>query len=513
MTRFCTHCGKPLQPEAHFCTSCGGTVPSAGESSSVVTPAPPLSNRAGSQNAPSEFPPSTPLTDAGQPPRRGSLLPKLIVIALVLILLVGAAIVGGVMYVGNKVRQKARALAQSSHRTADDKSAQPDSTGALQDFFNTLSASGAADDDKPADGTMLSALDKVAPCTPSPMPTQDKSRIPFKRGTVFTGAWGVKYGDAEVRRSVDLIDDATVTTTTAIQEHQGDSGKTVQKVTVTNETCNSDYQSAKGFMTVVNTSIPRLMHEVTRLRLSDKLFQEIKSNGKVDLQYDDISYVAKGIKHTREGGVLTRVEPQDVPYPMIVNDQRVDLPAIHLSGTTTLENDSQSTTPSECEIFVLDDPGDPVVLNFRLKNPKYHDGNFRVETVKINFPVANPENVLEKQLTQDKRAVTYGIYFDFNKDTLKPESEPVLKQIVQAMTDNPDWKLTVEGHTDNIGGDSYNVDLSKRRAESVKQALVSRYDIAPGRLLTGGFGASSPVATNDTLEGRARNRRVELVRE
>jgi outer membrane protein OmpA-like peptidoglycan-associated protein len=89
----------------------------------------------------------------------------------------------------------------------------------------------------------------------------------------------------------------------------------------------------------------------------------------------------------------------------------------------------------------------------------------------------------------------------------------VLKQIVQAMTDNPDWKLTVEGHTDNIGGDSYNLDLSKRRSEAVKHTLVSQYGIASDRLLTGGFGASRPVESNDTLEGRARNRRVELVRE
>jgi OOP family OmpA-OmpF porin len=133
--------------------------------------------------------------------------------------------------------------------------------------------------------------------------------------------------------------------------------------------------------------------------------------------------------------------------------------------------------------------------------------------VKIDYTVTHPVNLVEKQLTEQKRAVTYGIYFDFNKDTIKPESEPVLKEIVQAMTDNPGWKLTVEGHTDNIGGDAYNLDLSKRRAAAVKQALVTRYRIAPDRLSTNGFGSSSPVDTNDTLEGRARNRRVELTRE
>ena len=88
--------------------------------------------------------------------------------------------------------------------------------------------------------------------------------------------------------------------------------------------------------------------------------------------------------------------------------------------------------------------------------------------------------------------------------------EPVLKEIAQAMADKPDWKLTITGHTDNIGGHKYNLDLSQRRAAAVKQAVVERYHVNPGRLSTGGDGDFNPVDTNDTLEGRARNRRVEL---
>ena len=162
------------------------------------------------------------------------------------------------------------------------------------------------------------------------------------------------------------------------------------------------------------------------------------------------------------------------------------------------------------ELYLLDDPLDPLVLLLKMTAPQYHDGEYRIEVTSVTFEVPHPVNLVEKQLTEQKRAVTYGIYFDFNKDTIKPESEPVLKQIVQAMTDNAGWKLTVSGHTDNIGGDAYNLDLSKRRAAAVKQALVTHYHIAPDRLSTDGFGASSPVDTNDTLEGRARNRRVEL---
>ena|SRR5882724_3188745 len=82
-----------------------------------------------------------------------------------------------------------------------------------------------------------------------------------------------------------------------------------------------------------------------------------------------------------------------------------------------------------------------------------------------------------------------------------------------AMADNPDWKLTITGHTDNIGGDKYNLDLSQRRSAAVKRALVERYHEDPNRLSTAGRGDSSPLTTNDTLEGRARNRRVELTLE
>jgi outer membrane protein OmpA-like peptidoglycan-associated protein len=454
------------------------------------------------------------------PPRRRSIWPKLIGAALVLILLIGAAVIGGVIYVGYKVRQKTRAVREDLAHMASDKSLSdltkggaPDAKGALQGLFGALTARAGADG-----LPVLSHTDPTTPCSASPFPAQDKARVPFKPGTVITTAWGIKYGDVEAMNSIDSIDGSTVATTNRTGEYKNDNGAMAKALTITNQNCNSDYLSARSYMTVNAQQLPMLMHDLTRFRLSDKTFQEIKSSSEANFTYEDIWYVPNGVKLTRQGGVLTRVEPQDVNYPMIVNDQRVDLPAIHLKGMLTIpEKDprpaSQRPKQSEGELFVLDDVADPLVLNWKLKDPLFHNGNFRVEVVKINFPVAKPVNVVEKQLIEQKRAVTYGIYFDFNKDTLKPESEPVLKEIAETMAHNPDWKLTVEGHTDNVGGDAYNLDLSKRRAAAVKQALVSQYNIAPERLLTGGYGASRPVAPNDTLEGRARNRRVELVRE
>jgi outer membrane protein OmpA-like peptidoglycan-associated protein len=498
------------------------TAPPASSASQQWSQTPSPASSAGqqwTQTPSSSFPVPAPVDGVGQP-RQRSILPKLIGIALVLILLVGVVVVGGVIYVGYKVRQKTRGVTQNLSRLANEqgldrtKGGSPDAKGTLQSLFGALSGKTASNDGIP----VLSSSDPVTPCTASAFAAQDTAKVPFKPGTIFTTAWGVKYGDVEARNSIESIDDSTVTTTSATQEYKDDNGRMSRALTITNQNCNTDYQSADKYITVNASQMPRLMHDLTRYRLSDKTFQEIRSTGQTDLQYVDIFYFGNGVKLTHEGGVLTRVEPQDLKYPMIVNDQRVELPVIHLKGDVTVVGKDPRPanlrpTKSGGEIFVLDDPADPLVLNWRLKDPLFHNGNFRVEIVKINFPVAKPENVLEKQLTKEKRAVTYGIYFDFNRDTLKPESEPVLKEIAQAMTDNPDWKLTVEGHTDNVGGDGYNLELSRRRAAAVKQALVSQYRIAPDRLLTGGFGASRPVETNDTLEGRARNRRVELVRE
>jgi outer membrane protein OmpA-like peptidoglycan-associated protein len=119
---------------------------------------------------------------------------------------------------------------------------------------------------------------------------------------------------------------------------------------------------------------------------------------------------------------------------------------------------------------------------------------------------------IAKTLAVKKRVVVYGIYFDFASATLRPESAPVLEEIADALKTNPSWKLTIEGHTDNVGGVSYNLDLSRRRAVAVKNALVTRYHINASRLSTIGYGFSRPKASNDTPQGRALNRRVELVR-
>lgn len=118
---------------------------------------------------------------------------------------------------------------------------------------------------------------------------------------------------------------------------------------------------------------------------------------------------------------------------------------------------------------------------------------------------------MAKSIESTGRVALYGIYFDFNRADVKPESDPTLTQIAQLLKTTPAVKLLVVGHTDNVGGFAFNMDLSQRRAAAVVAALTTRFGIGKDRLTPVGVSFASPVASNQTDEGRSRNRRVELV--
>jgi OOP family OmpA-OmpF porin len=117
-----------------------------------------------------------------------------------------------------------------------------------------------------------------------------------------------------------------------------------------------------------------------------------------------------------------------------------------------------------------------------------------------------------KQAIHDSGKVAlYGLYFDTDKDAVKPESQPTLAEIAKLLKGTPSLRLHVVGHTDNQGKSDYNLDLSRRRAASVVAELTGKHGIAANRLDAFGCGMYSPVASNDAEDGRAKNRRVELV--
>jgi len=118
---------------------------------------------------------------------------------------------------------------------------------------------------------------------------------------------------------------------------------------------------------------------------------------------------------------------------------------------------------------------------------------------------------LASDITATGHSAVYGIYFDTAKAEVKPESDAALQEIAKLLQQEAQLKLLVVGHTDSVGTLASNMDLSKRRADAVVQALTSKYGVAPARLSAQGAGPLAPVASNKSEEGRAKNRRVELV--
>lgn len=129
----------------------------------------------------------------------------------------------------------------------------------------------------------------------------------------------------------------------------------------------------------------------------------------------------------------------------------------------------------------------------------------------VRLAVGAPDT-RNKMLTQNKW-VTHGILFDVNSANIKPESYGTLKEIATVLKENPDLKVKIVGHTDSDGNDASNLDLSKRRAASVKAALASEFGIDESRMQTDGKGEAEPMDKNATPAGKANNRRVEFIKQ
>ncbi|TNF41526.1 MAG: OmpA family protein [Bacteroidetes bacterium] len=139
---------------------------------------------------------------------------------------------------------------------------------------------------------------------------------------------------------------------------------------------------------------------------------------------------------------------------------------------------------------------------------RFEYGAAMISNVRVAVGAPDTRN---KLITEGK-LVTYGIYFDVNKDIVKPESYGTLKEIATVLQENPDVRVKIVGHTDSDGADASNLDLSKRRGASVKNELVKTFGIDASRLESDGMGEGQPVAPNDTPANKALNRRVELIK-
>lgn len=140
------------------------------------------------------------------------------------------------------------------------------------------------------------------------------------------------------------------------------------------------------------------------------------------------------------------------------------------------------------------------------------DRGYVLRVIEVESMKQDIEISFSDAMNTDGKIALYGIFFDTGKSVIKPESGPALQQVLDYLKENPSVKIVVVGHTDNTGVYAGNITLSKARAKAVKDYLVAK-GAGASRLLSEGVASLCPVSTNSTEEGRAKNRRVEIVKQ
>ena len=410
----------------------------------------------------------------------------------------------------------------------------------------------------------------AATCLASPGPAPV---IPLCPGLTVVTAVSQQDGDYESIKTIESVSDADVRLKYSAEMKNTDllgSGPDLRQVNLHRTMLRKDLDSATSYQQIYLEDSAETIPGTTAIGTSAAVLRALKSGGQTDfsisLAYADLNLSADRDKSPNyysylETGVIKRVDGPPT-LSVLVNDVPTDLPVIRAQG---------QLVGDKVEFLFLDDARNPLTLAFRIgidaieplnpawlqlcasisksgqppgtlpggarcDKPKGGDRDtLRVVKIAFRCPLPTPLNApaggggtgagqgpgggagtgagnLERELAAGQKADVYSIYFSFNSDAIREESEPTLKEIADIMRRHPDWRLTVNGHTDGIGGDQYNLDLSKRRAAAVVTALSTRLGIDAARFKYAGYGKTQPKDTNDTLEGRARNRRVELMR-
>jgi outer membrane protein OmpA-like peptidoglycan-associated protein len=203
-------------------------------------------------------------------------------------------------------------------------------------------------------------------------------------------------------------------------------------------------------------------------------------------------------------GQVTRVGA-DTVETVIVDGRGVTVPILRVKADFL---DMLDNFRMQGDMWFVDDTAAAWVT--RIEMTRQDKRTFHMALGTVTTPAAGP--AIEQQLTDSCRAPVYGFFFAFNSAEIEPASTPTFQAVADLLRRHQDWTLAIEGHTDSIGNPAANLRLSERRAAAVRQELIGRYGIATARLTAAGRGMTGYVAPNTTLEGRARNRRVDLVR-
>ena len=348
---------------------------------------------------------------------------------------------------------------------------------------------------------------------PAAVPAQ--TRIPLCPGLTYVGSVSEPKGDYEPIVKVDAVTPRAVelTYSAQLQTSSGILNNNTKRTVLLEDLANATLE-APWFSPTMARTIPG----ATAMGPSRAVLRALKAGDTVKLGVLTRNSTSLPVRRDVHPNAyeevaiypLHRVEPHPVGIPVTVNGEKVTLPAIHAAGTYFDEH---------AEFFLLDDEDNPMSLGSRTTSiaggppsgSRAVKITFRCSASSARLPVTAADR-LERSLRETGRAEVYDIYFDFNSDRIREQSDSTLRDIATVLKRHPEWKLAIEGHTDSIASDRFNLELSERRAAAVKTALTGTYAIDPGRLSTAGYGESRPIDRNDTAEGRARNRRVELVR-
>jgi outer membrane protein OmpA-like peptidoglycan-associated protein len=303
--------------------------------------------------------------------------------------------------------------------------------------------------------------------------------------------------------------------TTAFSNRFGpDAESTVTFDSVSPELISLNYASTRGLMVARNLqgadrrnssvyvlgyaqNMPLVIPGTTSLGISGASLLELRNTGKTALS------LAYDAQMSRIDGQLTLVE-KDIRIPVMVENQVMQVPALHATG-----NFRSGDKTAIGDFYFLDNKNNPMMLQSTLQLS--WEKQVRSERIVRVTAGASMRSAMEQSLSTLRKYDVYGLHFDFDKATLRPESAKLIKDIATTLKNNPTWTLQINGHTDSIGDAAYNEKLSAARAASVGSALVKQ-GVEAGRLTTGGFGETQPKGNNATLDGRALNRRVELLR-
>ncbi len=386
--------------------------------------------------------------------------------------------------------------------------------------------------------------------------------IPLCPGLAITTAVNQSNGDYESIKTIESATELGVRlkytserlVTDVMDSHFGE----VKQLALYRSILRKDLANAPLYEQMYFEGMPETIPGSTAIGISSDALKKLKAGQPVEIsisnaysgEYGVDENVRPNLYDFQTPGTITRVAASAVMMPVIVNDVKTALPAIQVKG---------DFAGDAAEFHFLDDTTNPLTLKFRIginavppmikeqveecaemakAAPEFKmmcngktvaTDRDVLQVISISYrcaptgvAAAGPqpaaalsigETEVEQALATSGKVAIYDIHFGFNSAVIREESAPRLKEIADVLKQHRDWRLSVNGHTDNIASDQYNLDLSKRRAEAVKAALVKQYGIDATRLATSGLGETQPVETNETLEGRARNRRVELIKQ